>query len=251
MQLLNQEDGKSAMKAKIKQVVIDEDCERVAIAKYQLTEIRLGKINRVGTTEHVSTVLELLSSLIEKAKKLSETAREKKPNRSVLIDDREQLKKDIENILRRFKRKGGAFTELALNTEEVLDQAIKDIYRESRQLKAINRHIVEMTTPRWVADMIREIKSILSTNEPIKGGLRVTESSLVLLKKQKFKKNIKYIVLDAYGEEANYRYMFNREIRITEYDRKPNWTVHHFQKIINERRQMDARKISTAVRICR
>ena len=122
-----------------------------------------------------------------------------------MLNDWSPLKNRIQSILERFKRKGGYHAELAMDTEQVLREVVGQINDTSRNLISPSPEYVEQVEPRWLADIVSELKRITLADEPINVCLVVTEERLVFRHRRTINPKAKTVILDAYGRPELYQ----------------------------------------------
>ena len=212
VELLKDNKGAATLNADV--LVFDEDPSRVAMQTHSLTVNQLDDI--IATDNHVDAVMDLLSELILSVQRYGK-----------VLNDWQRLKDRIQSILRRFKRKGGYHAELAMNTTEELKYAARQINDTSRNLIVTSPEAVARFAPRWLADIVREINTIISAESPINTSLVVTKERLVFRHRRLIRPQAKMVVLDAYGRSELYQQVFNRTVRLNQHQVEPKMKVLH------------------------
>jgi hypothetical protein len=213
VELLKDNKGSATLSADV--LVFDEDPSRIAMQTHSLTVNQLDNIN--PSTDQVGAVVDLLSELVVSVQRYGK-----------VLDDWSRLKDRIQSILKRFKGKGGQHTELAMDTERVMREVISQINDTSRNLIDTRPEAVARTEPRWLANIVSEIKRIISADEPINVSLVVTEERLVFRHPRTIRPQAKMVILDAYGRPELYQQVFNRTVRLNQHKVRPNmklWQV--------------------------
>jgi len=232
--LLKDNKGNATLKADV--LVFDENPDRVAMQTHSLT---IKQLNSLSTsTNSIRVVIDLLIALIESVQRNDE-----------VLNDWQPLKKCIRRILSRFERKGGAHAELSINSESVLDDAIDHISTASNELHWLARlgfrlspeYVVQTQRPRWFADIVAELKRILISEDSINVSLVVTDERLVFRQSRRINPRSKMVVLDAYGRLELYQQALYKEVRLREYEVKPDWTVYYASINTSKTRLKDGR----------
>ena len=212
VELLKDNKGTATLSADV--LVFDEDPSRIAMQTHTLTAKQLDNIN--PSTEQVGAVVDLLSELVLSLR-----------DGGQVLNDWLPLKDRIQSILKRFKRKGGYQAELAMDTERVLREVVGQINDNSRNLRSPGPEYLEQVEPRWLADIVSELKRLISADEPINVSLVVTAERLVFRHRRIIDPKAKMVVLDAYGRPELYRQVFKREVRVHQHQLEPNMKVWH------------------------
>ena len=212
VELLKDNKGSATLNADV--LVFDEDPSRVAMQTHSLTIKQLDQIN--PSTDQVRVVIDLLSELVLSVQRYGK-----------VLNDWSRLKDRIQSILKRFKRKGGQHAELAMDTERVMREVIGQINDTSRNLISTSPEYVEQVEPRWLANIVSELKRIITADKAINVSLVVTEERLVFRHPRTINPKAKMVVLDAYGRPELYQQVFNKEVRIHQHQVKPNMKLWH------------------------
>ena len=211
-ELLKGNKGSATLKAD--RVVFDEDPSRMALKLHTLTTKQLDRIN--PSNDQVGAVIDLLSELVLSVR-----------NDGQVLNDWSPLKDRIQSVLKRFKRKGGYHADLAMDTERVLKDVVGQINDNSRNLISTRPEYLEQVEPRWLAEIVSELKRTISAVEPINTCLMVTKERLVFRHRRTIDLKVKKVFLDAYGRPEIYQQIFNNEVREHQHQVKPDMTVYH------------------------
>jgi hypothetical protein len=212
VELLKDNKGNATLSADV--LVFDEDPSRIALMEHSLTVKQLDNINT--STEPIGAVVDLLSELVLSLRDDGQA-----------LNDWSPLKNRIQSILKRFKRKGGYHADLAMDTERVLREVVGQINDTSRNLISPSPEYVEQVEPRWLADIVSELKRTISADEPINVSLVVTAERLVFRHPRTIRPQAKMVVLDAYGRPELYRQVFKREVRVHQHQLEPDMKLWH------------------------
>jgi hypothetical protein len=226
VELLKDNKGSATLGADV--LVFDEDPTRIALQTHTLTVKQLDDINT--SNDQVGAVIDLLSELVLSAR-----------NDGQVLNDWSPLKGRIESILKRFKRKGGQHAELAMDTERVLKEVTGQINDTSKNLMDTRPGSVARTEPRWLAEIVSELKRIILADEPINTCLVVTAERLVFRHPRTIRPQAKMVVLDAYGRAEIYQQVFKKEVRVHQHQIKPEMTVYHIPMNTSRTRLKDDR----------
>ena len=114
-----------------------------------------------------------------------------------------------------------------MDTERILREVIGQINDTSQNLIDTRPEALEHTEPRWLADIVSELKRIISADEPINVSLVVTEERLVFRHPRTIRPQTKMVILDAYGRPELYQQVFKKEVRVHQHQVKPNMKLWH------------------------
>jgi len=212
VELLKENKGSATLSADV--LVFDEDPSRMALKLHTLTTKQLDRIN--PSNDQVGAVIDLLSELVLSVR-----------NDGQVLNDWSPLKDRIQSVLKRFKRKGGYHADLAMDTERVLKDVVGQINDNSRNLISTRPEYLEQVEPRWLAEIVSELKRTISAVEPINTCLMVTKERLVFRHRRTIDLKVKKVFLDAYGRPEIYQQIFNNEVREHQHQVKPDMTVYH------------------------
>jgi len=226
VELLKDNKGSATLNADV--LVFDEDPSRIAMQTHTLTTKQLDNIN--PSTDQVGAVVDLLSELVVSVQRYGK-----------VLNDWSRLKDRIQSILKRFKRKGGYQAELAMDPERVMREVVGQVNDTSRNLTSTSPEYVEQVEPRWLADIVAELKRIISADEPVNVSLVVTEERLVFRHPRTIRPQAKMVVLDAYGRPELYQQVFNRTVRLNQHQLQPDMKVWQVQMNTSRTRLKDDR----------